>query len=85
MRMIEISEAKASFSHLIKMLQKTNEPVIIGKVGKPVVVRSAFREDVSPRKLGGSWEAKVKISEDFEQPDDRLVYSFCHSSLFPDK
>ena len=36
MQITNISEAKPSLSHLIKRVQETNEPIIIGKAGKPV-------------------------------------------------
>ena len=85
MHITNISEAKASLSQLIKMVQETNEPIIIGKAGKPVAVLSAFQEDSSPRKLGGSWEGKVKISDDFDQTDKTLIDSFFNSTIFPDK
>ena len=39
---------------------------IIGMAGKPVAVLSKYKEGNSPRKLGGSWEGKVIISDDFE-------------------
>lgn len=85
MQITNISEAKASLSHLIKMVQETNEPIIIGKAGKPVAVLSAFREDTSPRKLGGSWEGRVEMAEDFDAPEESLVDSFYDSSVFPGK
>ena len=85
MRITNISEAKANLSYLIKMVQETNEPVIIGKAGKPVAVLSAYKQDLSPRKLGGSWEGKVKISEDFDEIDKDITDSFYRSSIFPDQ
>ena len=85
MQITNISEAKASLSHLIKMVQETNEPVIIGKAGKPVAVLSAFKEDSSPRELGGSWEGKVNIPTDFDSLDTNLLDSFYNSSIFPEK
>ena len=85
MQITNISEAKSSLSHLIKMVQETNEPIIIGKAGKPVAVLSAYKEDLSPRKLGGSWEGKVKIAKDFDETDKNLVDSFYESSIFPIK
>jgi prevent-host-death family protein len=85
MHITNISEAKASLSHLIKVVQETNEPIIIGKAGKPVAVLSAFKEDLSPRKLGGSWEGKVKIAEDFDVLDNEITESFYDSSIFPGK
>jgi prevent-host-death family protein len=85
MQITNISEAKASLSQLIQIVRETNQPIIIGKAGKPVAVLSAFKEDTSPRKLGGSWEGKVKIAENFDELDDALVDSFYNSSIFLDK
>jgi prevent-host-death family protein len=85
MQITNISEAKASLSHLIQLVQETNEPIIIGKAGKPVAVLSAFREDESPRTLGGSWEGKVEIAEDFDEADEMLIDSFYNASIFPEK
>ena len=85
MQITNISEAKSSLSHLIKIVQETNEPIIIGKAGKPVAVLSAYKEDLSPRKLGGSWEGKVKIAKDFDETDKNLIDSFYESSIFPIK
>lgn len=85
MQITNISEAKASLSFLIKKVQETNEPVIIGKAGKPVAILSPFKKSVLPRRLGGSWEGKVKISDDFNEPDDEITDSFYNSSIFPDE
>lgn len=85
MQITNISEAKASLSHLIKMVQKTNEPVIIGKAGVPVAILSAFHENTQPRQLGGSWEGKVKISQDFDETDKEIADDFYNSIVFPDK
>jgi len=85
MQITNISEAKSSLSHLIKIVQETNEPIIIGKAGKPVAVLSAYKEDLSPRKLGGSWEGKVKMANDFDETDKKLIDSFYESSIFPVK
>lgn len=84
MHITNISDAKASLSQLIKTVQETNEPVIIGKAGKPVAVLTAFKEDKTQRKLGGSWEGKVKISEDFDESEDGLVDAFYNSSMDSD-
>ncbi len=85
MQITNISEAKASLSHLIKTVQETNEPIIIGKAGEPVAVLSAYKKDRSPRQLGGSWEGKVKISADFDETDQDIIDLFYDSALFPDK
>jgi prevent-host-death family protein len=79
-----ISEAKASLSSLIKSVRETGEPIIIGKAGKPVAVLSAYKTDNAPRKLGGGWEGKVKISSDFDEVDKEISDSFYNSLLIPD-
>jgi antitoxin (DNA-binding transcriptional repressor) of toxin-antitoxin stability system len=83
MHITNISEAKASLSQLIKTVQATNKPIIIGKAGKPVALLSAFIEDETPRTLTGNWKGKVSVSEDFDEMDDDLISSFYNSSVFP--
>ncbi len=80
MQITNISDAKASLSSLIKQVQETNEPIIIGKAGNPIAILSAFKKDNSPRKLGGSWEGNVTITDDFDQA---ITDSFYNSTLFP--
>ena len=80
-----ISEAKANLSYLIKMVQETNESIIIGKAGKPIAVLSAYKQDESPRRLGGSWEGKVKVSDDFDSIDKDIADSFYNTAVFPDQ
>lgn len=85
MQITNISEAKANLSALIKTIQETDQPVIIGRAGKPVAVLSAYKEKKMPRTLGGSWEGKVKISDDFDEVDKEISDSFYNTNLFPDK
>jgi len=84
MHITNISEAKTRLSQLIKQVQANHEPIIIGKAGKPIAILSAFIEDNTPRKLGGSWEGQVKIAEDFDSTDDEITESFYNSKLFPE-
>ena len=84
MQITNISDAKASLSSLIKQVQDTNEPIIIGKAGKPVAVLSAFNEDTTSRTLTGCWRGKVHISSDFDASSDDIAASFYHSTIFPD-
>ena len=85
MHITNISDAKASLSQLIKKVQENDESIIICKAGKPVSIISKYKEDSSPRKLGGSWEGKVFFADDFDQSDDDIADSFYDSSIFPDK
>ncbi len=66
-------------------VRETNEPVIIGKAGKPVAILSAYQKNTSPRRMGGSWERKVKISPDFDEIDEEIIDSFYNSTLFPNE
>ncbi len=84
MQITNISDAKASLSRLIKLVQETDEPVIIGKAGEPVAILSAYKKDSAPRKLGGSWEGKVKLSPDFDAVDEEISDDFYSSILFPE-
>ncbi len=85
MQITNISEAKSQLSSLIKKVQETKEPIIIGKAGKPVAILSEYKQDTSPRKLGGSWEGKTWIAEDFDKTDEEITNSFYESKLFPDE
>ena len=85
MHITNISQAKANLSHLIKVLQENSEPIIIGNAGKPVAILSAYNENNIPRKLGGSWEGSVIISDDFDGENEVISESFYNSSIFPSK
>ena len=82
MQITNISEAKANLSCLIKWVQENNESIIIGKAGKPVAVLSAYLENTTPRKLGGSWENKVQIAQDFDEPCEETTDSFYNSTFY---
>lgn len=85
MQLTNISDAKACLSRLIKTVQETGEPVIIGKAGEPVAVLSAYKRETAPRKLGGSWEGKVSFSADFDEADEEISESFYNSAIFQNK
>jgi prevent-host-death family protein len=84
MQITNISEAKASLSRLIEEVQ-VGKQVIIGKAGKPVAVLSAYVADETPRRLGGSWEGKVEVADDFDNSCPELEDAFYNSQLFPDE
>lgn len=84
MQITNISDAKASLSKLIKIVQETKEPIIIGKAGNPVAILSAYKDNLTPRTLGGSWEGKVKVMDDFDESSDDSIDLFYNSTIFPD-
>ena len=84
MQITNISDAKASLSQLIKTVQATHKPIIIGKAGNPVAILSAFIKDDAPRELTGHWKGKVNFSKDFNKTEDDLVDLFYSSSIFPE-
>jgi len=85
MQITNISEAKAHLSKLIKQVQDSGEPIIIGKAGQPIAMLSPYTSNQEPRKIGGSWQGKVRISEDFDEPVDEIIDGFYESELFPAK
>jgi prevent-host-death family protein len=70
-----ISDAKATLSKLIERVER-GEEVIIGRAGKPVARLVPYRADNSPRVLGGSWEGKVVIADDFDELPEPIAAAF---------
>jgi len=85
MQITNISDAKAHLSSLIKKVQQTRKPIIIGKAGHPIAMLMPYQSDQTPRKLGGSWENNVWVAEDFDGTDQEIIDSFYNSDIFPDK
>ena len=83
MHITNISTAKTNLSLLIKAVQETNKPIIIGKAGKPIAILSAYKEEQSPRELKGNWKGKVEVHDDFDKTDDEIADSFYDSILLP--
>lgn len=71
---VNMHEAKTHLSRLVERAA-AGEEIIIGKAGKPIARLVAFRETRSPR-VPGSLKGKVRIADDFGQPDDDLVALF---------
>lgn len=83
MHITNISDAKANLSRLLREVQR-GKRIIIGKAGEPIAVLSAYAPDTSPRKLGGTWEGKVRIADDFDDTPQFVVDAFYSSKLVPD-
>lgn len=66
MRIVNISEAKASLSKLVEQVQAGGE-VVISKAGKPVAKLVRFELDATPRDLSQRvWQGQVWIADDFD-------------------
>lgn len=66
MRIINISDAKASLSKLVEQVQAGDE-VVIGKAGKPVAKLVRFELDATPLDLSQRvWQGQVWIADDFD-------------------
>ncbi len=79
MLITNISDAKANLSRLIEEVQH-GKKVIIGKAGKPVAILCPYRADHEPRTLGGSWEGKVEMADDFDALPEALMEAFSGKS-----
>lgn len=75
MYITNISEAKSSLSSLLAQVQK-GEEIIIGKAGKPIAKIVPYQEDKQDRTLGGSWEGKVKMTDDFDELPSEMMDVF---------
>lgn len=85
MQITSLSDAQNNLSRLIKKIRETQQPLVLGEEGKPLAILSAFEETaVKPRTLGGSWEGRVRISEDFDASNEAIAEDFYSSNIFPD-
>lgn len=83
METYNIHEAKTNLSKILANLAETGE-VIIGKAGKPIAKLIPYEDNKKPRKLGGDWEGKVWMSDDFSDECDEINEMFYGSKIFPD-
>jgi prevent-host-death family protein len=74
METVNIHEAKTHLSRLIARVAR-GESVIIGKAGVPVAVLSPYVAQDSARKPG-AMKGKIKIADDFDVVDERIVDLF---------
>lgn len=76
MRIVNISDAKASLSKLVERVLAGDE-VVIGKAGVPVARLVPFESDPTPRDLSrGIWKGQVWLAEDFDELPEELRKSF---------
>ncbi|MBJ6611679.1 MAG: type II toxin-antitoxin system Phd/YefM family antitoxin [Candidatus Thiothrix moscowensis] len=75
MHITNISEAKSSLSALIALVEQGKE-IIIGRAGKPIARLVPYQPDQTDRKLGGSWEGKVRIADGFDELPADIMHLF---------
>lgn len=75
-RIVNISDAKASLSKLVERVLEGDE-IVIGRAGKPVARLVPFEFDSTPRDLSqGIWEGQVWMADDFDELPEELIRSF---------
>ena len=75
MKIANISEAKAHLSRLIEEVRQ-GKVVIIAKAGKPVAKIVPLESEPIDRVLGGSWEGRVSIADDFDTLPKEIAEAF---------
>ena len=58
---------------------------LVDKINVSAPILSINNKNLAPRKLGGSWEGKVKIYEDFDEIDNSFINDFYYGAIFPEK
>lgn len=75
MEIINIHEAKTHLSQLIASIEEGNE-IIIGRAGKPVAKLIPYAAIPPKRTLGGSWEGKIWVADDFDVLPEEFIQIF---------
>lgn len=79
MHIVNISEAKARLTQLVKRVL-AGEDVVIARAGEPLVRLTAYQPDLTPRE-GGQLRGKIWIADDFDAPDPELERLFYEGPL----
>jgi prevent-host-death family protein len=74
MEIANIHEAKSQLSKLIEHAMN-GEEVVIAKAGQPMVRLVPIQADDSPR-VGGQWQGRVRIADDFDVLPDDIAAAF---------
>lgn len=70
-----VSEAKIHLPELIDRVL-SGEEIVIGEAGEPVAKLVPYQRDKGPRALGGSWEGRVEMAEDFDDLPKEILDAF---------
>ncbi|MCA9194139.1 MAG: type II toxin-antitoxin system prevent-host-death family antitoxin [Planctomycetales bacterium] len=74
MYIANINETKAHLSQLINRVLAGDE-VVIARANHPLIRMIPFEHDTRPR-IGGQWQGKVEIGDQFEFTDEELADLF---------
>ncbi len=71
---VNIHEAKTHLSRLVERVEE-GEEIVIARAGRPVARLVPLRARSNPR-TPGAWRGRVRLSSDFDGPDEALLTSF---------
>ena len=71
---VNIHEAKTHLSRLVERVE-AGEEIVIARAGRPVARLVPFRVRSASR-TPGAWRGQVRLSPDFDAPDEALLETF---------
>ena len=80
---MNIYEAKTQLSKLLEQVEAGDE-IVIARNGRPAA-RLVPLQRTLPGRVPGSWEGKVWMAPDFDEPDAELIDMMEYGSIFPDE
>lgn len=75
---MQITNIHSAKTHLSRLIERViaGEEIVIGRSGKPVAKLVPYSPAKGPRKPGGKWRGKIKMSKDFDRLPDEVIQSF---------
>ena len=73
---INIADAKAHLSSLIKKVEENNEQIIIQRAGKPVAKIIRYHKAKTINRVG-AFKNTIKLAKDFENWPDDIAKQLC--------
>jgi prevent-host-death family protein len=75
MKTTNIHKAKTYLSQLIQRVER-GEEIAIARAGKPVAKLIPYKKGSAPRKPGGSWKGKIRMSKNFDRLPEKVIRTF---------
>lgn len=79
MHVVNVSQAKAKLTQLMKRVL-AGEEVVIARAGEPLIRLTAYQTDLTPRP-SGQLRGKLWTADDFDAPDPELERLFYEGPL----